>query len=69
VRLLARQLDNMIGQYDQRAWLIYWAMAAALAAAASAARRVSIISANRSGPETQFEESASDELAGLGLNG
>ncbi len=49
--------------------LNYWAMAVALGAAAFAARRASNTSANRSGREIQFEESASDELVGLGLNG
>jgi hypothetical protein len=45
----------------------YSVMAALLGAAAFAARRVTNISANRSGPETQFEETASDELIVLGL--
>jgi hypothetical protein len=47
--------------------LSYWAMAAALAAAAFAARKLTNASANRSGPEIQVEESASAELVGLGL--
>lgn len=49
--------------------LRYWAMAAILSAAAVAARIVTNMSANRSGEEIQFEESASDELVGLGLDG
>jgi hypothetical protein len=49
--------------------LSYWAMAVILGAAAFAARRVASASANRSGREIQFEESASDELTVLGLNG
>jgi len=47
----------------------YGAMALALGAAALAARKVTDRSAKRDGPEIQFEESASDELIGLGLNG
>lgn len=57
-------------ELEQRAMAsppIYWAMAVTLGAAAFAARRVTMMSANRSGPEIQFEESASDELVGLGL--
>ena len=45
------------------------AVTATLGAAAFAAWRVPMMSANRSEPETQFEESASDELVGLGVNG
>ena len=47
----------------------YWAMAVVLAAAAFAARRVADASATRNGPEIQFEESASDDVIVLGLNG
>ena len=47
----------------------YWAMAGSLAAAALAARFVSNRVANRSEPGIQFEESASDELIGLRLDG
>jgi hypothetical protein len=57
-------------ELEQRAMAsppIYWAMAATLGATAFAARRVTLMSANRSGPEIQFEESASGELIGLGL--
>ena len=56
---------------EQRAMasrLSYWVMAAILGAAAFAARRVSNMSANQNVPEIQFEESAYDELVGLGLN-
>jgi hypothetical protein len=59
-------------ELEQRAManpLSYWAMAVTLGAAAFAARRFTNRSANRSGPEIQFEESASDELVRLGLNG
>jgi hypothetical protein len=58
-------------QLEQRALaspLSYWAMASALAVASIAARLVADTSANRSEPEIRFEESASDELIGLGLN-
>jgi hypothetical protein len=48
--------------------LRYWAMAGTVAAAAFAARLVTNTGANRSEPEIQFEESASDELIRLGLN-
>jgi hypothetical protein len=48
---------------------IYWAMVVTLGAVAFAARWVTDTSANRSGPEIQFEESPSDELIGLRLNG
>lgn len=48
--------------------LRYWAMAGTVAAAAFAARLVTNRGANRSEPEIQFEESASDELISLGLN-
>jgi hypothetical protein len=57
-------------ELEQRAMAsppIYWAMVATLGAIAFAARRVTIMSVNRSGPEIQFEESASGELVGLGL--
>jgi hypothetical protein len=47
----------------------YWVMAGSLAAAVLAARLVSNTGANRSEPEVQYEESASDELTSLGLNG
>jgi hypothetical protein len=59
-------------ELEQRAMsspLGYWAMVVTLGAVAFAARRLTNMSANRSGPEVQFEESASDELVGLGLNG
>jgi hypothetical protein len=59
-------------ELEQRAMaspLSYWAMAAILGAGAFAARWVTNGSANRSGTEIQFEESASDELVGLGLTG
>jgi hypothetical protein len=59
-------------QLEQRALaspLSYWAMAGSLAAAALVARMVTDSTANRSAPDVQFEESASDELIGLGLNG
>jgi hypothetical protein len=58
-------------QLEQRAMaspLCYWAMAGSLAAAALVARMVTDSTANRSEPDVQFEESASDELIGLGLN-
>jgi len=58
-------------QLEQRAMaspLRYWAMAGTVAAAAFAARLVTNMGANRSEPETQFEEFASDELIRLGLN-
>ena len=48
---------------------IYWAMVVTLGAVAFAARWVTDTSANRSGPEIQFEDSPSDELIGLRLNG
>jgi hypothetical protein len=48
--------------------LIYLAMAVILGVAAFVARMVTDMSANRNGSEIQFEESASDELVGLGLN-
>ena len=56
---------------EQRAMaspLSFLAMALALGAAAFAARGVTDRRAKESGPEIQFEESASDELIGLGLN-
>ena len=59
-------------QLEQRALAspsCYWAMAGSLAAAALVARMVTDSTANRSAPDVQFEESASDELIGLGLNG
>jgi len=59
-------------QLEQRAMaspLRYWAMTGAVAAAAFAARLVSNMGANRGEPGIQFEESASDELIGLSLNG
>jgi vacuolar-type H+-ATPase subunit I/STV1 len=59
-------------QLEQRALsspLSYWAMTGTVAAAAFAARLVSNTGANRSEPGIRFEESASDELIGLGLNG
>jgi hypothetical protein len=59
-------------ELEQRAMsspLGYSAMVVTLGAVAFAARRLTNMSANRSGPEVQFEESASDELVGLGLNG
>jgi hypothetical protein len=46
---------------------IYWAAAVVLGGAAFAVRRFANASADRSGPEIQFEEFASDELIGLGL--
>jgi hypothetical protein len=58
-------------QLEQRAMaspLCYWAMAGSLATAALVARMVTDSTANRSEPDVQFEESASDELIGLGLN-
>ena len=62
---------HKFAQLEQRAMaspLRYWAMAGTLAAAAFAARLVTNTGANRSEPEIQFEESASDELIRLGLN-
>ncbi len=59
-------------ELEQRAMaspVSYGAMAGILGAAAFAARMVANASANRSGPETQFEEAASDELVVLGLDG
>jgi hypothetical protein len=47
----------------------YWAMAESLGRAAFVARRITNASANRSGPEIQFEESASGELVVLDLEG
>jgi hypothetical protein len=61
-----------LAELEQRAMaspLGYWAMVVTLGAAAFAARRLTNRSANRNGPEVQFEESASGELTGLGLNG
>jgi len=63
-------LDNAV-ELEQRALASparYWAMAAILAAAALAARWFANRSAKGSGPEIQFEESASDELLALKLN-
>ena len=59
-------------ELEQRAMahpLRYWAMVAILGGAAVAARRIATASANRSGPEIQFEESASYELIALDLDG
>jgi hypothetical protein len=59
-------------QLEQRAMASprrYWAMTVTVAAAAFVARLVSNMGANRSEPGVQFEQSASDELIGLGLNG
>ncbi len=47
----------------------YCCLALILGAIAAAVRTVSIMSTKQNGPEIQFEESASDELIGLGLNG
>ena len=49
--------------------LSYAAMVVTLGAIAFATRMVTNVSANRTGPEIQFEQSVSDELVGLGLNG
>lgn len=68
---LAFVINTAVG-LEQRAMsnpLSYWCGAVILGVAAFAARRVSNMSANQNGPEIQFEESASDELIGLGLNG
>jgi len=46
----------------------YAYLAAAMAIAALVARRFANASASRSEPLAQFEETASDELVGLGLN-
>jgi hypothetical protein len=62
---------HTVAQLELRAMaspLRYWVMTGTLAAAAFAARLVSNMEANRSEPGIQFEESASDELIGLGLN-
>jgi hypothetical protein len=59
-------------ELEQRAMaspLSYLCVAVTLVAAAFAARRVTDRSANRNGPEIQFEESPSDGLVVLGLNG
>jgi hypothetical protein len=59
-------------EFEQRAMagsLSYWGMALTLGAAAFAVRKITDRSINRSSPVIQFEESASDELIGLGLNG
>jgi hypothetical protein len=63
---------HKLAQLEQRALaspLRYWVMTGTVAAAAFAARLVSNVGANRSEPGIQFEESASDELIGLSLNG
>jgi hypothetical protein len=63
---------HRLAQLEQRAMaspLRYWAMTGTLAAATFAARLASNMDANRSGPGIQFEESATDELIGLNLNG
>jgi hypothetical protein len=49
--------------------LIYWTVVGILGSAAFAVRRFANTSADESGPEIQFEEYASDELIGLGLEG
>jgi hypothetical protein len=49
--------------------LVYACVAVTMGAAAFAARRVTNMSAKRSAPQTQFEESPSDELVTLSLNG
>jgi hypothetical protein len=49
--------------------LSYWCLALTLAAAAFATRWMTNAAAKQNGPEIQFEEYASDELIGLGLNG
>lgn len=49
--------------------LAYWATVVTLGSAALAARRFANITANWNGPDIQFEESASDELIVLDLNG
>ena len=59
-------------ELEQRAManaLSYWAVAVTMGAAALAARRITNVSATRSETHTQFEESPSDELVTLGLNG
>ena len=48
--------------------LSYWTAVGILGAAALAARLFTDTESNRSEPEIQFEEVASDELIGLGLN-
>jgi hypothetical protein len=63
---------HKIAQLELRAMaspLRYWAMTGAVATAAFAARMVTNSTANHSDPDVQFEESSSDELIGLGLNG
>jgi hypothetical protein len=58
-------------EVEQRAMaspLSYWAVAVTMGAAALVARRVTNTGVEGSAPETQFEESPSDELVGLGLN-
>jgi hypothetical protein len=57
-----------VEQHAMASPLSFLAMAGALGAAAFAARLGADQSAKLSGPEIQFEESASDELIGLGLN-
>jgi hypothetical protein len=48
---------------------IYWVAVAILGSAALSVRRFTNTSADESGPEIQFEEYASDDLIGLGLEG
>jgi len=63
---------HKLAQLELRAMaspLRYWVMAGSLAAAALVARIVTNSTANHGGPGIQFEESASDKLIGLGLNG
>jgi hypothetical protein len=63
---------NEAVELEQRAManpLNYWCVAVTLGATGFAARRVTDRSAKRNGPEIQFEESSSDELVVLGLNG
>jgi hypothetical protein len=62
---------HKIAQLEERAMaspLRYCALAGTLATAAFAARLVANTGANRSEPEVQYEDSASDELIRLGLN-
>jgi hypothetical protein len=63
---------HKLGGLEQRAMASprnYWEIILILGAGALAARMVTNMSANRSQPEIQYEESASDELILLGLNG
>ena len=67
--VLAIHKFAQIEQSTMASALRYWAMTGTVAAAAIAARVVSNMGANQSEPGIQFEESPSDELIALGLNG